>query len=282
MTTNEPPPYPGDSTPGETPPPPPPTAPGESGTSGLPSYGSVQPPAGETPPPPPPPPPAPGGSGDGFNAPDAIGWGWRKFTQNVGPILLAVVVFVVVEIVVSIIGGIIGGGGGSPFAMSGSSMDFSLVDLIVNLVSTAISIVLSAGFARAALDVVDGRPFDFFGAFGKLNLVNVIIAALLVSVLVTIGFILLVLPGIIVLFLTYFTTLYVVDDDAASPVQAITDSVKLVSSRVGDSLLLALLNILVIIAGVIALVVGLAVAYPVTALASAYAYRRFREQPVAE
>jgi uncharacterized membrane protein len=278
MTTNEPPSYPGDSDPEGTPPP---SGPSESPTSGLPSYGSVPPPEGAPPPPPPPPPSAPGGSAEGFSAPDAIGWGWRKFTQNVGPILLAVLTFVVVEIVVGIIGGLVGGGG-SPFAMSGSSMDFSFAGLIVNLISTAISIVLSAGFARAALDVVDGREFDFFGAFGRLNLVNVIVASVIVSVLVTIGFILLVIPGLVALFLTYFTTLYVVDDDAESPVKAITDSVKLISSRVGDSLVLALLNILVIIAGVIALVVGLAVAYPVTVLASAYAYRKFREQPVAE
>ena len=279
MTTNEPPSYPGDSDPGDTPPP---SGSGGSPTSGLPSYGSVPPPDDAAPPPPPPPPPAAGGSAEGFSAPDAIGWGWRKFTENVGPILLAVLIFVVVEIVVGIIGGLISGGGGSPFAMSGSSMDFDFLDLVVNLISTAISIVLGAGFARAALDVVDGRPFDFLGAFGRLNLVNVIIASVLVSVLVTIGFILLVIPGLVALFLTYFTTMYVVDDDAGSPVDAITNSVKLIGGRVGDSLLLALLNVLVIIAGVIALLVGLAVAYPVTVLASAYAYRRFREQPVAD
>ena len=63
--------------------------------------------------------------------------------------------------------------------------------------------------------------------------------------------------------------------------KAISDSVKLVSSNVGDSLLLALLSILVLIAGAIALLVGLIVAYPVTALAAAYAYRTFRGQPVA-
>ena len=159
--------------------------------------------------------------------------------------------------------------------------DFSVAGLLANLISTAVSVVLSAVFARAALDVVDGRPFDFMGAFGRLNFVNVLIAALLVAIIVTIGFVLLIIPGLIALFLTYFTTLFVVDDDAESPVKAIGDSVKLVSNNVGDSLLLALLSILVLIAGAIALLVGLIVAYPVTALAAAYAYRTFRGQPVA-
>ena len=282
MTTNEPPQYPGDSDPGATPPP---SGSGESPTSDLPSYGSVPPPAGETPPPPPslpPPPSAPGGSAEGFSAPDAIGWGWRKFTENVGPILLGVLIVFVVTVVANILAGIASGGGGSPFGPSGASMgDFSVAGFLANIVATAVSVVLSAVFARAALDVVDGRPFDFMGAFGRINFVNVLIAALLVAIIVTIGFILLIIPGLVALFLTYFTTLFVVDDDAESPVNAIGDSVKLISSNVGDSLLLALLSILVLIAGAIALLVGLIVAYPVTALAAAYAYRSFRGQPVA-
>jgi uncharacterized membrane protein len=281
MTTNEPPQYPGDSG-DSTPSEPSSTPPDASSTSGAPSYGSTEPPAGETPPsaPPPPPPPAPGGSAEGFSAPDAIGWGWRKFTENVGPILIGVLIVIVVSIVVGILAGIVSGGG-TTFGPGGATADFSIAGLLANLVSTAVSIVLGAVFARAALDVVDGRAFDFPGAFGRINIVNVIIAAVLVSILVTIGFILLVIPGIVALFLTYFTTLYIVDDDATSPVTAISDSVKLISSNVGDALLLALLNVLVLIAGAIALLVGLVVAYPVTALASAYAYRRFRGQPTA-
>ncbi len=274
MTTNEPPPYPGDSEPGSTPPPP---GSSEPPASDPPSYGSAPPPAGETPPPPPPPPPAPGGSAEGFSATDAIGWGWRKFTENVGPILLGVLIVLVVTVVANILAGIASGGGGSPF---GPDMEFSVAAFLANIVATAVSVVLSAVFARAALDVVDGRPFDFMGAFGRINFVNVLIAALLVSIIVTIGFVLLVIPGLIALFLTYFTTLFVVDDDAESPVKAITDSVKLIGANVGDSLLLALLNVLVLIAGAIALLVGLFVAYPVTAVASAYAYRKFRGQPV--
>jgi uncharacterized membrane protein len=197
---------------------------------------------------------------------------------NVGPILVGVLIVFVVTVIVNILAGIVSGGGGSPF---GPDMEFSVAGFLANLVSTAVSVVLSAVFARAALDVVDGRPFDFMGAFGRLNFVNVLIAALLVSVIVTIGFILLVIPGLIALFLTYFTTLFVVDDDAESPVKAIKDSVQLISSNVGNALVLALLSVLVLIAGAIALLVGLVVAYPVTAIASAYAYRKFRGQSIA-
>lgn len=271
MTTNDPPPYPGDS-PGSDESS---TGSVDSTTSGLPSYGSVQPPEGTPPPPPPPPPGAPGGSAEAFSAPDAIGYGWNKFKANAAPLVIAALLVFVIEIVLNLVGRGIGGSG---MGMGGG---FSISGFIWSLVSYTVTTLLGAVFARGALDVVDGGDFNLGTAFGKLNLANVIIASVIVSVLVTIGFILLVIPGLVALFLTFFTTLYVVDDDASSPVDAVSNSVKLVTANVGDSLLLALLNVLVLIVGAIALGVGLLVAYPVVALASAYAYRKFRGQPVA-
>ena len=65
------------------------------------------PPAGDygAPPPPPPPPPGygtpamagvPAAAGLPFNVGDAFSWGWKKFTENVGTILIAVVVYVAI------------------------------------------------------------------------------------------------------------------------------------------------------------------------------------------
>ncbi|KQY59066.1 hypothetical protein ASD11_05525 [Aeromicrobium sp. Root495] len=269
MTTNQPPPYPGDQ-PDDS-----------SSTSGLPSYGSTPPPpppppGADYPPPPPQPPGGPGGFQQPFSAPDAIAWGWKAFTANVGPILLAALVVILVNVAFSAAGFVIGGGFDAETAQS-----FSLANVLLNLLSTIVVLFLSAAFARAALDVVDGRGFDFFGAFGRINLVSVVVASIAVSILTVIGFVLLIIPGLIVLFLTYFTTNFVVDDDAGSPFKAIGDSVKLVSSNLGDALLLALLSFLVIVVGFCALIIGVIVAYPVVALSSAYAYRRFRGQPVA-
>jgi uncharacterized membrane protein len=271
MSTPEPPPYPGDAGPGEH----------TSGSSDLPSYGSVPPPP--EPPgavPPPPPPGAPPVGAGGFSAPDAIAWGWLKFTQNVGPVLLASVAIVAAGVAVSIL---------TSFLTSGStplgpgSMNFTADrpdSFIGQLVQTVVSLILSGVAAKAALEVTEGKPYDFFAAFGKVNYLRLILASLLVGALVTIGIILLVIPGLIVLFLTYLTTYSLVDDDK-SPIDAIKHSVSLVSANIGDSLVLALLSVVVIIAGFIALCVGILVAMPITIFAAAYAYRSFNGQPVA-
>lgn len=275
MSTPEPPANPGDSTP--------------ESSGGLPSYGSVPPPppgdsGGSVPPPPPPPPPAPPSSAQGFSAAEAIAWGWRKFTENTGAVILAMVVVLGVSIALGVLGALLSGG------FSADSMDpmagpFQFEsqgpgELLSQLVQAAVSVVLGGVAAKAALEVADGRPFDFFGAFGKVNLVQLIIAGILVGIATTIGFILLVIPGLIVMFLTYFTTYAVVDDDTPA-IDGIKRSVKLTTENVGDALVLALLNVLVIIAGAIALCVGLLVAIPVTIFATAYAYRAFNGQPIA-
>jgi uncharacterized membrane protein len=275
MSTPEPPPYPGDPNPDEQ---------SASGPD-LPSYGSVPPPP-EAPgafPPPPPPPAAPSLGADGFSAPDAIMWGWRKFTENVGQVLLASITIFGVSILLGALTTALTGGFAQTTPLEPGSMNFSTDrpgSFLGDLVQTVVSLVLSGVAAKAALEVTLGQPYNFFAAFGKINYVRLILASLLVGLLVTVGFILLIIPGLIVLFLTYLTTYSLVDDDK-SPIDAIKHSISLVSANVGDSLLLALLSIVVGIAGFLALCVGILVAIPVTVFAAAYAYRSFNGQPVA-
>lgn len=275
MSTPEPPPYPGEQNPG-TP-------------ADLPSYGSVQPPEnlGSVPPPPPPPgPPAPPTGGDGaFSASDAIGWGWSKFKENVSGVLVAALVAIGVTIVAGLVSALITAalGGGSPMQdlESLGAQQTSVADLPGQLIQMIVGTTLTAVFARAALDVADGQPFNIFAALGKLNFVNVIVVAVLVGLATTIGLVLCILPGIAVMFLTYFSTYAVVDGEGTSPIEAIKTSFRLVSSNFGGSLGLLVLNFLVVLAGFLALCVGLFVAIPVTVLASAYAFRTFSGRPIA-
>ena len=62
---------------------------------------------------------------------------------------------------------------------------------------------------------------------------------------------------------------------------AIKSSFSFTSGNVGALLLLALLSFLCFVAGALACLVGLLVAYPVVTVAAAYTYRRLQCQPVA-
>jgi uncharacterized membrane protein len=233
--------------------------------------------------PPPPPPPAPPSSAQNFSAPEAIAWGWRKFTENVGAVILAMLTMIAITLIVGFLSAALGGGFSARTPMEGP-LQFESAgpgQFLAQLIQSVVGIFLGGVAAKAALEVTEGKPFDFFGAFGKVNLVQLLIAGVLVGIATLIGFVLLIIPGLIVMFLTYFTTYAIVDDDK-SAIDGIKHSVKLISDNVGSALVLALLNVLVIIAGFVALCVGLIVAFPVTIFATAYAYRSFNGQPIAQ
>lgn len=262
MTPQDPPPNPDDSNP----------------TSGLPSYGSdEQPDSGATPPPPPPPPPyqPPVGGTTPFSAGDAIGYGWKKFKENAGPIILATIVLIVASIVLSAIGSAITGDG-----MNSSAMSFSLGGSIFQILSSLVSLIVGAAIIRGALDVTEGKKFNLGAAFGNLNYGNVIITSLIISVLEVIGFILFIIPGLLVAFFTIFAMYFVVDKDQ-SPIDAIKSGFQLVKDHIGETLLLILLSIAVMFVGVLALCVGIFVALPVVVLAWAFAFKKFLGEPVA-
>lgn len=253
----------------------------------MPSYGSVPPPpdapggfGGSVPPPPPP--PAPPSASQDFSAAEAIAWGWRKFTENVGAVILAMLTIFAVMLLVGAVGALLGGGFSAASPMQGP-LQFESAgpgQFVGQLLQSVVSTILIGVAAKAALEVTDGKPFDYFAAFGKVNLVQLIIASFLVGIATLIGFVLLIIPGLIVMFLTYLTT-YSIVDDGKSAIDGIKHSVKLISDNVGSALILAVLNVLVVIAGAIALCVGLIVAIPVTIFATAYAYRSFNGQPIA-
>lgn len=261
----------------------PPPAPDDNGpTQGLPSYGSYDPPPpGGTPPPygstPPPygstPPPV-GGSSP-FSPVDAVGYGWKKFRENAGPIFLAGFILIAASIAFSILGNVVTGDSAGTVGVN-----FSLGGAFFQVLSTLAGYIVSAAIIRGMLDVTEGRTFDLGAAIGNLNFGNVIIASLVLSVLEVIGFILFVIPGILFAFFTIFAMYFVVDKDQ-SPIDAIKSSYELIRAHIGDTLLLILLSIAVIVVGFIALCVGIFVALPIVLLAWAYAYKKFLGEPIA-
>lgn len=291
MSTNEPPPYPGDDSANDPPANPPPAnhppanhpPAGPPPGDGLPTYGSVPPPPGDAPHPGAMPPPPPGGQPVGYDAPAAFGYGWKAFKANAGPLVLATLLIVAVAIVLSLITesvaptpDFVGADGG--FEFRGGAL---LASFLAQTILGAVILLPTAAMIRGCLDICEGKKFSLGNAFSRISPVPVLITGIIVSVLTTIGFVLLVLPGIIVSIFSFFAIYFVVDRDE-SPIKAIGSSFSMVGSNFGAALLSGLLAVLIVIAGTIVLVVGLLVAIPVTVVAGAYAFKSFSGQPVAE
>ncbi|MHA4852403.1 DUF2189 domain-containing protein [Rhodococcus sp. MSC1_016] len=265
--------------PGGYPPPPGNYPPPQQGGNYPPQQGgNYPPPQGNYPPPPqgpppggyPPPPPvtgygAPGQTPGQLSVGNAISYGWNKFKDNaliwIGIMLVAAVIQVVLNL-------IFGG-----FSTSSDLSDtFTVWRIIGTLVTTVVGYLINAALVRGALHEVDGNKPAFGSFFQFTNIGAIIIASLIVGVLSTIGFILLVIPGLIVVFLTWWTLQFVIDQNQDA-VTGIKSSFGIISQNVGPLLLLALALVGINILGAIPCGLGLLVTIPLTIIASTYAYR---------
>jgi uncharacterized membrane protein len=199
-----------------------------------------------------------------FTAGTAIRYGWETFKSRpwffVGSSVVILFAYLVVGSITS----------GIDAALGASPEEPSLIGTLISLVlSTFVSMGVTA-FYLAAHDnpqTVDlsllwhPRPFwKFLGA------------SILVGLTIGIGFVLLIVPGIIAILFFMFTTFIVIDKELG-PIEAMKESM-----RIGRGYRWTLLGFiavvaLILLAGLIALFVGLLVAMPVTTLAFVHAYR---------
>ncbi len=164
-----------------------------------------------------------------------------------------------------------------------AGFDSRILSVFGGLLGAFISLVIGLGLIRAALAILDGGRPTVEQLISTKDIVPYIIASLLVAVIVTIGFILCIIPGLIAAFLLQFFGYAIIDKKAdavttapeSTPVGAIRASFEIVAANVGPLILLAVLCFLLNMVGALLCGVGLLVTLPVTAIAVAYAWRYF-------
>ncbi|KMJ51711.1 proline rich protein [Rhodococcoides fascians] len=186
----------------------------------------------------------------------AIGYAFEKFKQNalvwIGIVLIAAIIQGVLNVVLR--------------------SDSIVLSLIFSIIVGVVALLIQAALVRGALHEVDGvKPaFGSFFQFG--NVAAVIIAGILVGIATSIGFVLLIIPGIVITFFTWWTFQFVIDR-GDEPIPAIKASAQAIASNGGTLFVLALALVGLNIVGAIPLGLGLLVTIPITIIAGTYAYR---------
>ncbi len=310
--------YPPPPAPGGYPPPPapggypPPPAPG--GYPPPPAGGNYPPPQGNYPPPPgggypPPPPPqggyappppgypgAPafGGPGQGFNVGEAFSWAWNKFSKNAAALIVPTLVYgIVIGIVYGIVYGVaiaLAPSGVSSYESYGGSVSYSysaglgvgsyLVLALGGIVLLVLVAAAASAYIGGVLDIANGQPVQIGSFFKPRNIGSVILATVIVGLLTSIGYVLCVIPGLIVALFTYFTTVIVIER-GGSPIDGIKASVELVKANVVPTILAWVVMAAITFVGSLVCGIGLIVALPVAALFQVYAYRKLSGGPIA-
>ncbi|OBG83520.1 hypothetical protein A5733_12815 [Mycobacterium sp. NS-7484] len=209
---------------------------------------------------------------------DAFSWAWNKFSKHPAEVLVPTLVFGLIYVVLQVVFRMIeapfteveGEDGSYSFSMGGAGI---LVSLIVMLVGVVIGAVIQSAYIGGMLDIANGTPVTIGSFFRPRNVGNVVVASVVSSVIIGIGVVLCVIPGIIASIMLMFTTVAVLDRNL-SGIEAVKASFELSKANFGPVALTWLVVLVVGLVGTLLCGIGLLVAYPLLSLITVYAWRR--------
>jgi uncharacterized membrane protein len=211
-----------------------------------------------------------GGSGGGatpgtLDIGAAITYGWTKFVENIGVIIVIVIVIFGVQIAFNILRQIITGSINSFFVAN-------FVGFFIWAVGWFIYFMFSAGLIRAALAITRGEKPETAMLFSTDRLGPFAIASIIVSLLTFVGLFFCCIGALVVMFFTYFYGFYVFDKEQG-PTESVSSSFNLVKENMGQ--VAGLLAILLLI-NIFTCGFGVGVTF----IAGGYAYRVLNGEPV--
>jgi len=196
-----------------------------------------------------------------LSASECIKFGWATFKKRPWLFIGAIVLLFIASSISSTITG----------AMDESGN--GLVVLLGFILSVAIGIYIEMMLTSFFLKAHEStESVSWKDAATSLPFWKYLGAKILAAILIIIGLILLIVPGII-LALMFFAVQYLVIDKKLGPVAALKESKRITTGHKWDLFVLLIVVILVNLLGALALFVGLLVTIPVTILAMVHAYR---------
>lgn len=261
------------------------------------------PPAGGTPPPPPPPPPAYGSSGSGsaggassVDIGAAFSWAINKFGSNaVILIALAAVVFVIRFVGSLVQKGILntltGGSCDNTIVVNGQSIvtngpcvaSFATsitASLLTAIVFGVLAWIATIGIYRAALKTTQGQTPGFDNLTTGENLGKYIAVAIVYGLLIGVGLVLCVIPGIIAAFLFQLAPFYALDK-GMSVGDALKASYEAATKNFVPVLLMTIISAITALVGSFLFGILTLVALPFAALFIANVYRQLNREEIA-
>ena len=228
-----------------------------------------------------------------FSVGDAFSWGWTKFTQNAGVIIVAVLIYL---LIVAAIEAVLVFLALAPLRQTTCTVDPNTLtthctggvgffgSLLLNAVSAFVFVVVfafvQAAVIRGALSIANGQHLELATFFRFENVGNIVVGALIVGAATFVGTLLCFVGAIVVALFTPFWLFFVVDKNMPG-YDSVVASVRLVNQHLGNVIVLIIGVFIAYFIGALLCLVGLLVTAPVALLALTYGYRRLQGQPIA-
>jgi uncharacterized membrane protein len=201
-----------------------------------------------------------------FSKSEAVLFGWNTLKKNFRFFLGLLAIILVVNILISLV-------------MSSFTEEAPEALIIaVSIFSGLLDLLISIGIIKITLKFCDQEQASFGELFSaRWLLVNYLAGSIIYGIMVAIGLIFLVIPGIY-LAVKYQFYDYLIIDKGMGPVQSIKSSGVLTEGVKWNLVLFWLMLAGINILGMLALGLGLIATVPITWLATAYVYRRLQLQ----
>jgi uncharacterized membrane protein len=221
----------------------------------------------------------------------ALNYGWSKYTQDIGHMLLAGLAILIALIATETVSNLFDRAittpshlvedatgshyeGGSPFVWWWTADNIGAI-----LVTFLVQLVL-AGFIKGALQVTEGQRFDLRMAFREVHWGDIALLSLITTAIVFVGTLMCIVPGLIAMLFLMFA-LYFQLDRGLSPWDSIKASARLVRDNLGKALSWFVIGGLVALVGICFCGIGAIVTFPIALLGTAWTYKKLRREPVA-
>lgn len=196
-----------------------------------------------------------------FSTKEAIGFGWTNLKAHWKFLLVIGLISILGSVVPNVM----------PQVLANQSV---LIRLLLTIAAWIFSVILSMGVINIMLMFVDGKMPQLTDLFTSAHLfIKFILAQILMLVVLFIGYMLFIIPGIIFSVRLQFVT-YAIVDKKLGPIGALKYSWAVTKGQFWRLSVFNLVNGLVMILGILALGIGIIVAIPVTSLATAFVYRK--------
>ena len=205
-----------------------------------------------------------------FSKEQAIRFGWQRMKDNLG-------FFIVYLLILFFIQGFLG------FFSSMFAERIPSLSLIFSLGSWIVSLVSAIFVIKIGLKLYNNEKivsYDFL-SFSTALFFKFLLGYALYTILVVIGFFLLVVPGVY-LAIKYQFVQYLIVDKNMDVIDAFKESGKMTDGYKWNLFLLVLLFLIIAALGAMALGIGLLVAIPIIIVAQAYVYKKLCLNTVAQ
>ena len=188
-------------------------------------------------------------------------FGWDITKSNIGFFIGLLIVAGLIQYVPDIVATII-------------EADAPALSLIIRIASFVLSMIIGMGLIKICLRFCDGEKGEFSDLFSCYPLFfNYLIGSILYWLIIMVGLVLLIIPGIIWAIKFQFFD-YLIVDKGLGPIDALEKSSEITRGVKWDLFLFAILLGIINLMGFLCLLVGLFVTIPVTMVAMAFVYRK--------